>query len=738
MHYSNRGSTFHPKESIEMTAWQRLKWKRAGFRFGNSAWLMSRMVSIGAGLELVLVMHSALLMAEQQALVVGVSRYPTLADAYELLGPENDVRLMRQLLTDKFQFPSNMILTLSEGTGRTDPSQLPTRGNISQAFLRLAETASAGDQIVIFMAGHGAQQPELGNGEPEVDGLDEIFLPRDAGSWVADRGQVPNAIVDDEIAKWVTAILAKRARVWLIFDCCHAGDMSRGIRERTRSVDPTEKIGLAIPFNVMQKARANAAERRTGERTRGKEYDVLPLDGVESNGLVITYACQSHEKAVELPLGSDDKHYGLLSYSLNAVLSQSSRPISYRELSRRTYREYVALGRSDGPTPLVEGDVDRAVLGRDLFEPAPIHVAIDPDDDRVMNISAGQLRGISANSILAVFSATGDQRSPIGYLRVTKAGVANSAVEPFEFGGVPLRPPKLLDGGRCELVEVDYGDLKIRICADPTDAEGKLLTNDQLDSLNSLVASVASTKHSMVAAVQRFQSAQWLLRWNGDLVEIMPATSAPGNREADTKEKVFGPYAVDDEGREKLANALNQIARAENLLRIAGMTQSDLRAKSGGLLLKIDAKVWRRDNSEIVSHSARVRARDRLEVQVENVGDIDFDLSVLFVNSRMGITSVFPVESEVNRIRPGQSRLIEGKFTAGPFGRGHFVFIALEADKQPRDFAWLAQKSLPATRSRSSQIDALFEYAMFREGKTRSAPSNAKCVFDVFPVDIED
>jgi uncharacterized caspase-like protein len=184
---------------------------------------------------------SATLSAEHHALLVGVSHYPYLAETYALLGPDNDVRLMHDLLTRKFQFPSESIQTLSEETGRAEPSRLPTRHNIEQAFRRLAEKAGDGDQIVIFMAGHGAQQPESGEGEPEVDGLDEIFLPRDVGRWDEGRSRVPNAIDDNEIAKWVQSILPKGARVWLIFDCCHAGDMSRGIRERTRSVDPTEK-----------------------------------------------------------------------------------------------------------------------------------------------------------------------------------------------------------------------------------------------------------------------------------------------------------------------------------------------------------------------------------------------------------------------------------------------------------------------------------------------------------------
>jgi len=105
----------------------------------------------------------------------------------------------------------------------------PTRANIVRAFQRLAEVAGPADQVVIFLAGHGSQQPA--NDAPdnfEPDGLDEIFLPADVAGWNKTVGQVENAIIDDEIHAWVMAIRAKGAFVWVIVDACHAGTMTRG------------------------------------------------------------------------------------------------------------------------------------------------------------------------------------------------------------------------------------------------------------------------------------------------------------------------------------------------------------------------------------------------------------------------------------------------------------------------------------------------------------------------------
>ena len=77
---------------------------------------------------------------------------------------------------------------------------------------------------------------------PEPDGIDEIFLPADVGTWKSFPERVPNAIVDNEIGVWLRAIAAKRAFVWVIFDCCHSGTMTRGI-EVVRELPP----GTLVP-----------------------------------------------------------------------------------------------------------------------------------------------------------------------------------------------------------------------------------------------------------------------------------------------------------------------------------------------------------------------------------------------------------------------------------------------------------------------------------------------------------
>ena len=142
----------------------------------------------------------------KRALLVGCTRYANLPPASQLEGPANDVVLMRMVLMEHFGFPDQAIMTLSEEAGKARGEAFrPTRENIERAFKRLARDAKPGDQVVILLSGHGAQQPEP-NPPPdpdnvEPDGLDETFLPADCGSWEQKHYGVANAIVDDQTAR---------------------------------------------------------------------------------------------------------------------------------------------------------------------------------------------------------------------------------------------------------------------------------------------------------------------------------------------------------------------------------------------------------------------------------------------------------------------------------------------------------------------------------------------------------
>ena len=204
-------------------------------------------------------------------LLVGAARYPNLDKRMWLDGPENDAALLATFLRyAPFNVPESDITVLAGWPD--DAAKRPTKANIARAFQRLAQSAKPGDLVFIAMAGHGSQQPSSKSLAEEPDGLDELFLPADVGKWDGKAGAVKNAIADSEIHAWLDAIRKTGAFVWIMFDSCHSGTMTRGGSfERARELRPED---LGIPDEAIRAANAGAA------RTRGGSASESPSLGI--------------------------------------------------------------------------------------------------------------------------------------------------------------------------------------------------------------------------------------------------------------------------------------------------------------------------------------------------------------------------------------------------------------------------------------------------------------------------
>ncbi len=136
-------------------------------------------------------------------------------------------------MQSKFGFPrENVRILLGWPDDRRDR---PTLENITEAFESLFRRAKPGTQIFIMISGHGTQVPaeaeQLDALDPrnhEFDGLDEVFLPADIEPGLA------RALRDNQIAHWLGRLQERGARVWIVFDCCHAGTMTRSDVEPER------------------------------------------------------------------------------------------------------------------------------------------------------------------------------------------------------------------------------------------------------------------------------------------------------------------------------------------------------------------------------------------------------------------------------------------------------------------------------------------------------------------------
>lgn len=695
---------------------------------------------------------------QRRALLVGVSQYPNLAAQNELKGPENDVAAMRELLEKKFSLPSDAIRTLSDSRGEADPTMFPTRKNIEREFNHLANVSESGDEVVIYMSGHGSQQPERVGGKPEIDALDEIFLPRDVKQWREDTngGQVPNAIVDDEIARWLQAIESKGARLWVIFDCCHSGDMTRGLNEKDRFVAFDEAEGLAVSASALEATRQLAREREMKHESKSGDdihADLIDLD--QQQHMAVFFACQSHEKAIEraFPTEIQGKKVGLLTYAIDSALSKAKGKLSYRDLGKQIHNEYISAGRVSSPTPLVEGgDMDRAVMGTETLTPAQI-TATYVEAKKALSIDAGRVHGITPGTVLVVYPPPGQveegklTKKELGYAEVIDVDIARATISPCKYKDLPKVAHKTFAGGRCEVAEIDYGDLRIPVYVDGEDSDNLSLPVADRELLKSILRGLDKEANSLVSQAASKESARWLVRLKNNEVTIDSSQQAIDRRSGNTAtlakatRSVFGPFAINKELPNVLRTSLTRIARAENLLKLAAQTGSVSYSpdKSPAVQFKPEVKLERNGETLNADGVPEVHPGDRISIRVENTGQGPIDLTILYVNSELGIAALYPRNNDANRIGPKQKcGWIKGRIENGPFGRGHLICLAVHTEGPPVDFTSLAQPTIGKDRSQGAPLESLLANAIYGIGDKRRAPVTEvqNYNFELLPINV--
>ena len=522
---------------------------------------------------------------QSYALLIGCTQYPGLRTSqrsYDLVGPGNDVPLLEKLLREKYQFPQENIVKLTEGQG---PRFRPTRANIVGELQVLAQKARRGDRVVISYSGHGSQQPDQvppDPSDPEPDGLDEILLPSDVRH--SDDGRtVPNALVDDDLHRLLNDITKTGAMTWVIIDACQSGTATRG--EVSRSVPPEELVSE----DALVEARCRAA----GAANRGVEdrpFEIM--DSVPE--LVAIYAALPTETTIELPLPPDAawgsrQTYGILSYTLCYVLSNAKSPLSYRDLIDRVYAQYSGWGRTS-PTPLVEGRLrDAIVLGGEGSGKRP--VLLTRDTSGKLRIDAGALHGLTEGTILAVRPPAGspDPGMVLGHVRIPANGlrVLDAWVEPCSYpkSNLPLvAPAGLPSASRCEPVLVDLGEQRMKVAVEVEKA-GSARQRDA-DQLRKGLKAKADETTSLLLLVEdsAVDRPEWLVRVEeGGVYLVRAADLATSNARGGKPEaKVpsvpepvrFGPAPAGDELNTWVTEGLTRVARVESLKRLAARFQN--------------------------------------------------------------------------------------------------------------------------------------------------------------------
>ena len=668
---------------------------------------------------------------ELRALIVGVSEYPNLQQDLQLEGPRNDAERARNVLTQRGFAPGN-IKVLADGVSG---AALPTRGNILAELERLAKTAAKDDFVFLYFAGHGSQQPADRNtaeGRAEADGMYEIFLPRDVGKWDGSAGRVKNALVKTEMRDAVDRILAKGAFVWGVFDSCHSATMVRGTSAgvRYRYVKPG---ALGIPSDVLDAATRAAPKTRGGPAA--KESPIIATAANDkAGGSVFFYAAQTRETTPEmvLPQDLDDgKYFGLFGFTVMEAL-ETGAPMTYRQMAQYVLTRYGAMNETR-VTPLFSGTaLDKPVL----FQDSPLVQQWKIERGRDLVVQAGALARLSEGTIVAVMAdPLAKSEAAVGYLKLTKVGIAASTAVPIKFNGKPaLKTEAIPERSFARIVQAPP-QYTLRVSVDAKDCDRRCVPKEVVDGLRKAKSQVAGT---VIKWVDAPATGDVMLKLLADRILLLPPSlhgadcekSAGACEQSATLIIDRGLHGFDGGLRDKLSESLHAIARTTNLLRIAS-SLSD--GGNSGSRLDVALKVVRQNGGEIPYEKGSVptlHAGDRINVSLRNNGLTSVDVTMLYVDARYGINVLFPSgPGASNRLEPRASFDFDVDINDETLGIERMLTIAVEAAKtqERADFSFLAQGPLVASRDverGGSDSDVMaFMDAGFSAYKTRGAKS---------------
>lgn len=669
-----------------------------------------------------------------RALLVGVSEYPSLGQNFQLEGPRNDIARMRDILSRR-GFQSANVTVLADGV---TSAELPTRANILRALERLAKTATKDDTVLLYFAGHGSQQPAdrtTEEGRAETDGLFEIFLPRDIGQWSGARGSVENALIKTELRAAVDRIRATGAFVWGVFDACHSATLVRGASPdvRMRYVNPAQ---LGIPQAALDDA-ARDGSRMRGAPVTGSIQPMSPELAGNRTGdgnSVFFYAAQTRETTPEmrLPLGhADGRQYGLFGYMVMEAL-ETGTPMTYRQMAQYVLARYGAMNETR-VTPLFSGTaLDQPVLGQQV--PVVRQWAIEPG--MPLTVRAGALAGLANGATLAVLA---DPLAPtdkaLGYMRLTEVSLAMARAEPVAYRGKPALQPATLPKSAYARAVQALPDYALRVSVDARDCGTACAGSATVKYLRAKTDAVPGTVLTWVDAPAQ---GDVMLKLLPDRIVLLPPslqgapcdTGADGNVCPQSATLLATPDAKTNLDR-KLATALHAVARSTNLLRLAARLSEIAQPAS-----RLEVTLRRASAEGTVDVAPEqvptLRPGDRLAVAMRNNGFTPVDVTMLYLDARYGINTLFPDGAGAsNRLEPNASHAFEIEITDETLGMERLLTIAVDASRgqERADFSFLAQPSLAQTRGTAAGVgdaaandDVLaFMDAGFASYRTRAA-----------------
>ncbi|MCY2960499.1 MAG: caspase family protein [Planctomycetota bacterium] len=566
-----------------------------------------------------------------RALLVGCTQYPYLEQAgvapgsntISLRGPANDVELFARTLRDVYAVPAAS-MTLLFGWP-DDEKARPTKANIVRAFQKLAADAKAGDWIVIFLAGHGSQQPSSAASlDDEADGLDEIFLPADVRP-APDGQKVPNALVDDEIAQYVAAIQRKGSEVWLVVDACHSGTLLRGGDWVVRGL-PADRLGVR---GTAPRPAPAPVPATPGTAAPGATPAPAPA---ATDGVSAFYGAQSFGSAPEMELpegGADARPQGLFTYLLVREMRRLGASATYSELAQRVIAAYQAFP-CHLTVPMAQGDLDRVVGGGGRVAEPPLLLEIVNGSPR---LNQGILQGVDVGLQLeAVADGAAPDARALAVLEVVAASLYDAECA-VRSGALPADATSL----RARITARPLGEFQLTLAVvSPRDEPLGI------DALPQPVRDFLKSETSKFRVTADRREADWRIVVDGDHLHLRAA------------DHVGAPDLL-DVPTAKLALTLGKIRKVHNLRRLCGLFPPP----DSTLAVWLERRARGSTRVERLDAGDVLRPGDEVRVMLKKSGAGIYDVTVHFLDANYGIRCLFPPAGGSARLEPKADAALE-------------------------------------------------------------------------------
>jgi hypothetical protein len=221
-----------------------------------------------------------------RALVIGI-------DAYQHVRPlKGSVADARDIEGALRSMGTADVVTLIDGEAN--------RANILQTISALVQRTNANDQIILSIAGHGAQEPETIKGS-EPDGMQDVFLlpgfePTAEGS--------KQRILGSEFNHFIRQFELRGAKVLFVADTCHGGGMARSVDPRAAEMSYRQVPTYTLTVDKLTPV-TNASD---------------PVTDLDLDHTIFLAAVDRNTKAPEVKIPSIEGLRGALSYAVARAL----------------------------------------------------------------------------------------------------------------------------------------------------------------------------------------------------------------------------------------------------------------------------------------------------------------------------------------------------------------------------------------------------------------------------------